>query len=364
LYDKKIFKGPVIRKRGRKIGIKSNPSAMEKRVSLKDIAKKVGVSVALVSYVMNGKEKEKRVGVEVVKKIRQAAEELNYQPNQIARSLRIGSTKTIGLIVADIANPFFGQLARIIEDEAFKNGFTVIFGSSDEDEMKSGFLLNTLINRQVDGIIIVPAEGTNKQVNSLIKKKLPLVLVDRYFPEINCSHVVLNNYQATYEATSYFVDKGFKHIAMVAYRSSLMHMKERIRGYVEALKNSGLDHTNYLVEVKFGNSQGDIENVLGNFLTRNKKTDAMVFANNGLSVAGLYFAQNNCIRIPEEMGFIGFDGGESFDLYSSPLSYIKQPLEEMGKEAVNVLMDLINGSTKISHIMLNPALVIRKSQDC
>ena len=110
---------------------------MQRRVSMKDIADKVGVSIALVSYVLNGQEKEKRVGAEVVKKIREAAKELNYQPNQIARSLRTKTTKTIGLVVADIANPFFGQLARIIENEANNFGYTVIFGSSDEDESVS-----------------------------------------------------------------------------------------------------------------------------------------------------------------------------------------------------------------------------------
>ena len=103
----------------------------------------------------------------------QAAEDLNYQPNQIARSLRTGSTKTIGLIVADIANPFFGHLARIIEDEANNFGYTVVFGSSDEDDFKSEALVNTLLNRQVDGFIIVPAENTSNQMRNLIKKKFP-----------------------------------------------------------------------------------------------------------------------------------------------------------------------------------------------
>jgi len=337
---------------------------MEKRVSLKDIATKVGVSIALVSYVMNGQEKEKRVGAEVVKKIRQAAEELNYQPNQIARSLRMGSTKTIGLIVADIANPFFGQLARIIEDEASKNGYTVIFGSSDEDILKSASLITTLQNRQVDGFIIVPAEGTSKQISNLIKKKLPVVLVDRYFPEINANHILLNNFQATFEATNYLIDKGFKGIAMVAYKSTLIHMKERIRGYTEAMKAHKLEKNQCLIELTYGHSQKDIETSFESNFIRNKRIDAAVFATNALSIAGLYAAKKFCIRIPKDLAFIGFDGGESFDLYASPLSFIQQPLEEMGKEAVRVLMDLLGGSNKISHVMLNPSLVIRQPMEC
>jgi len=334
---------------------------MDKRVSLKDIANKVGVSIALVSYVMNGQEKKKRVGAEVVKKIREAAEDLNYQPNQIARSLRIGSTKTIGLIVADIANPFFGQLARIIEDEANNFGYTVVFGSSDEDDFKSEALINTLLNRQVDGLIIVPSDGTSGQMRSLIKKEFPVVFLDRYFPEINASYIVLDNYHATFEATFYLSEKGYKRIALIAYKSSLIHMKERIRGYSEAMSILNMTDNFCVREIRFDQSQKDMENVFNELIVQNKKTDALIFATNALSVSGLICAKKNNIVIPDDLAFIGFDGGECFDLYSSPLTYVKQPLEEMGKEAFRVLLDLINGSSKTSHIILDPTLIIRDS---
>ena len=128
---------------------------MKKRVTLKEISIKVGVSTTLISYVINGQGKEKRVSQRVVKKIKDAAKELNYQPNYIARSLRKGTTKTIGLIVADISNPFFGQLAQIIVYGADKFGYTVIFGSSDEDAVKTTTLIETFINRQVDGCVMI-----------------------------------------------------------------------------------------------------------------------------------------------------------------------------------------------------------------
>jgi LacI family transcriptional regulator len=337
---------------------------MEKRTSLKDIAKRVGVSVALVSYILNGKEKEMRIGAEVVKKVLQAAEEMNYIPNQIARSLRIGSTKTIGLVVADISNPFFGQLARIVEDEAIKMGYTVIFGSSDEDELKSGLVLNTFLNRQVDGYIIVPSEGSAKQINSLLRRKRPVVLVDRYFPEISCSHIVLNNYQATYDAASYLISKGYKRIALVAYKTSLIHMKERVRGYAEAMNANGLAYNDLLLEIVFDHSRAKFENSLEAFLRKNMDIEAILFANNGLSLSGLYYLQKHCIKIPRDIAFIGFDGGEVFDLYSTPLSFVKQPLEEIGKEAVKVLMEIIKRPDKITQIILDSTLVVRESAGC
>jgi LacI family transcriptional regulator len=334
---------------------------MEKRVSLKDIANKVGVSIALVSYVMNGQEKKKRVGAEVVKKIRKAAEDLNYQPNQIARSLRTGSTKTIGLIVADIANPFFGHLARIIEDEANNFGYTVVFGSSDENDFKSEALVNTLLNRQVDGFIIVPAQDTVVQMRTLIKKKFPVVFLDRYFPELNASYIVLDNYQATFEATHHLFHRGYRRIALLAYKSSMIHMKERIRGYAEAMELLGLKENCSIHEIRFEHSQKDMEAIFSDLIVDDKKADAIICATNALSVSALISVKKNNIIIPDDMAMIGFDGGECFDLYHSPLTYVKQPMEEMGKEAFRVLLDLINGSSKTSHIILHPTLIIRNS---
>ncbi len=334
---------------------------MEKRVSMKDVANKVGVSIALVSYVMNGLEKEKRVSVKVAKKIREVAAKLNYQPNQIARSLRKGSTNTIGLIVADIANPFFSQLARIIENEAINFGFTVVFGSSDEDEFKSESLINTFLNRHVDGFIIVPTEGTNSQIQNLMRKKIPLVLIDRFFPEIKTSHVILDNYKATFSATSHLIEKGYKRIAMVAYKSSLIHMKERIRGYTETMDKFNMGGNTCVQEVRFEMVQKDIEKIFNNLLIENKKIDAIIFATNALSISGLFCLKKNNIIIPDDLGFIGFDGGECFDLFSPRLTYVKQPLEEMGKEAFRVILDLIKGSNKTSQIMLDSSLVICNS---
>lgn len=337
---------------------------MQKRTSLKDIANKVGVSIALVSYVLNGQEKEKRVGAEVVKKIRLAAKELNYQPNQIARSLRMRSTKTIGLIVADISNPFFGYLARIIENEAAKYNYTVIFGSSDEDAVKSEALIKALVNRQVDGFIISPAEGSEKQVASLLKENIPVVLLDRYFSAISASHVAIDNYSATYEATRHLIQGGFSHIKLVAYKSSLIHMRERIRGYTEAMSEHQLEQNIKVAEVRFGHYQKDIEIVFDEMDFSKKNENALIFATNALSVSGLYCTKERCLKIPEDLSFVGFDGGESFDLFDPPLTFVRQPIEEMGKEATVLLMDLIKGSSKISKVMLKPELVVRDSTGC
>ena len=297
----------------------------------------------------------------MAKKILQVAEDLNYQPNEIAKSLRTGSTKSIGLIVADIANPFFGQLSRIIEDIAFDHGYTVLFGSSDEDTVKTETLVRFLLSRRVDGLIIVPTEGSASIIQSLHKRKTPFVLIDRYFPEINSNYVILNNHLATYEATSTLIQKGYKNICMVAYKTPLVHMKERINGYSDALFESGLSEYKCVSELKFEHTQKDVDNVINSILKKEKKAEAILFATNALSVSGLKSLAKNNVLIPENLAVVGFDGGDAFELYRTPLTFVKQPLEEMGKEAFRVLHDLFNGSTKTSHIILNPSLELRDS---
>lgn len=334
----------------------------KKRVSLKDIADRVGVSTALVSYVLNGQEKEKRVGAELVIKIRKALKEMNYKPNFIARSLRYGTTQTIGLIVTDIANPFFSSMARHIEDEASKSGYTVIIGSSDENCEKSDLLVDTLLNRQVDGFIIVPAEGCSNCIKCLLDDKVPLVMIDRYIPGLASNYVVLDNYTASFNATMHLINNNYKQIGLIAYKSSLIHMRERVRGYEEAMRASGLDKYIWIKYIRFDSIVSDMNKTIdAAFIKEEKKLEALFFVTNTLSLAGLYKINNLGIRVPDDLALIGFDGNEAFDFFYSPLTYVKQPIDEMGKEAVRILLDQINGSKKISHVNLLPQLIIRDS---
>ena len=332
-----------------------------RRILLKDIANKVGVSIALVSYVLNGQEKEKRVGAEVAKRIRKVAESMNYIPNQIARSLRKGYTKTIGLIVADIANPFFGNMARIVEDEANKYGYTVIIGSSDEDCKKTAILVDALLNRQVDGFIIVPSDGPANYIRSLVDNTMPLVLIDRYITNITTNYVMLDNFCACSDAINYLIGKGYKRIGMVAYKSSLIHMKERVRGYTDTMEANGLKENILVKEISHASIKTDTIRIMKEFTKEKNKLDALLFVTNALSINGLYYILENNIRVPEDLAVIGFDGNEAFDFFYSSLTYIKQPIEEMAKESVRILMEQINGSKKIAHTMLIHQLVERQS---
>src|SRR6185312_2720230 len=336
---------------------------MNGKVSLKDVAKYLGVSTALVSYVINNKEKEARVSEKMAKKIRSAVVKLNYQPNQIAKSLKSGKTNTIGLIVADISNPFFSSIARIIEDEARKKGYVVIFGSSDESAEKSQDLLNVFQNRQVDAFIIAPAENTEKQIMALQETGMPVVLIDRYFPSIQVDSVHIDNFQAAYKAVEHLINNGRKKIAMMAYDTNLPHIQERKRGYKAALKAHGIRFKKeWLKEASYQNIEKDVADKMNELLFPELKVDAFFFATNTLAVESLKIINQSGIKVPDDLAIIAFDESDAFDFFYSPLSYVSQSLEDMGKGALELVTARLKDNTReYTNLIIKEKLVLRKS---
>ena len=342
---------------------------MNKKVSIKDIANKVGVSVASVSYVLNNKEKEARVGKDLAARIRKAALDLNYQPNLIARSLQSGRSWPIGLIVADISNPFFSSIARIVEDEASMHNYTVLFGSSDENAEKSQTLINTLIKRQVDALIIAPAEKTEDQIKALRKINFPFVLIDRYFPNVDTNIVRINNFDASYQAVKHLYQNGYRNISMVAYNTNLQHMADRKKGFLKALKDHGLKTNKLsLLESSYEQLDKDMEKLMKDALDRKTNApDSFLFATNSLAVKGLKEISKRNIRIPDDLGVVSFDESEALDFFYSPVTYINQTTDLIAKEAVNMLVRQMKAvkedklKIKPEQTVINATLVVRKS---
>jgi LacI family transcriptional regulator len=334
---------------------------MKKKVSIIDIAKHVGTSTAAVSYVLNGKAKEKRISKDLIDRIKKAAEEMKYTPNLVARSLRRGTSDTIGLIVPDISNSFFSEMSRYIELEAYEMGYSVIIGNTDEDAVKSARIIDVMENRQVDGYIIAPAEGSEEQIQSLVNKKKPVVIVDRIFNSLDVSRVVLNNHKATFDACNCLLESGYEHIAAMGYKTSMVHIRDRFKGYKDALKQSASPQKPKLIEIDYHNSQNEIEKSLNRLFNGKKKIDAIIFLTNSLAVQGLYYFVKNGIKIPHDVAIIGFDGNIAFDLFSPSLTYVKQPLKEICNQALKCLKNQLDGENLTAHIKMEGELIIRDS---
>jgi len=324
---------------------------------------KAGVSTALVSYVLNGKDKEKRVGKDKAAQIQQIAKDLNYQPNHLAKSLRSGKSYTIGLVIADISNPFFANIARVVENQARHHGYTVIYGSSDEDAAKSLDLINVLINRRVDGFIIVSAENSEKQIYELMEQNILFVLLDRYFPEIKTDFVSTNNYKAAFDAGEHLIEMGYKNIGLIAYKSEMFHMRERIRGYSDAMKAHKLTlKKKWLQEVKFNNAKTEVEEAIDNMLAAGTPVEAIIFSTYSLAVNGLKYINRLGIKVPNDLAIVSFGQAEVFDLYSCPITYVMQDMENLGKAAVDILVKKMeNPKEKTQEVLMEAKLITRES---
>ena len=319
---------------------------MKPKTSLKDIAKIVGVSIPLVSYVLSNKGKENRVSEKTAKRIREVAKELNYHPNWNARSLKTNKTRSIGVIVADISNPFFSNLARTIEDEAFSQDYTVIFGSSDEKVEKFNKVLDFLKMRQVDGFIIAAPEGSKDIIADLAKAGVPFVLIDRFFNDLKTNYVTVDNFKASMQATNYLLGKGNKKIGAVLYNSTLHHYKERLQGYVEALKKADLTvDTELIKRINHRSLKADMKRVVKE-LVQDVGVDAIYFHTNTLAEEGLTQMLGLDRKILKKVDVVVFDQNSSYNFLEDPIPYLHQPIKEIGQKALRILIEQIQEPTQ------------------
>ena len=336
---------------------------MAKKTTIKDIADQLGVSKALVSFVLNGKAKEKRVSDAMAKKVFDMAKRLDYTPNYIAKSLRTGRSQTIALIIADISNPFFAKFARHLEDEASKHNYKVIIANSDEKKEKFKAELDLLKNRQLDGFILFPPIGSEKELLKLEKQKIPFVVVDRSFEKVESHTVIINNFQAGYRATERLIKNNRKNIAILNVNSQLVTMQHRVQGYLNALTKNGLTANHALIkQLQFSHDKDLIKKAIEEIIEAG--ADALFFTTGKLTILGIECLKELEARIPEDISVISFDDMDAYRVAYTPISAVVQPLEDMSKEAIRILVDMIeNGQStdQFENIMMDVNFVYRES---
>jgi LacI family transcriptional regulator len=337
---------------------------MAKSVSIKDIAAKAGVSFTTVSIVLNGRSKEMKISEAMTNKIIKLADKMHYRPNQFAKGLRTGKTNTIGLIVDDISNYFFGQLAKIVEEEADKMGYTVMFCSSENNEGKSRHILNMLVGKQMDGYIIAPTAAMFPELEKLIKEQKPAVLIDRYYLELDSSYVTIDNIKGSLDAVNYLAAKGHRRIALVTNQTDQLQIKQRIEGYVHGLKKNNLPLENSLIlKCPFGLTDAHLVKEIRQFVqAADGDLDAIFFTSNNLGVAGLEALYSLDRKIPDDISVICFDDNHLFRLGSPGITVVSQPIKSIAKKVVEILMSQINKQqANTEHVVLRTSLVERGS---
>ncbi len=335
---------------------------VRKRITLKDIAAKHSLSVSVVSRVLSGQAADYGISAKTAKAVQATAKKLNYQPNQLARSLRMAKTNTLGLVIPDVSNMFFAGLARSISSAAGAAGYSVILYDAQECEAIESQAVETLLNRMIDGIIISPVGKSPAHILNIDKEHCPVVLLDRYFPGTDIPFVTSDNYGGALKATRYLLENGHRSIGFIQGLPETQPSVERLRGYSAALREYGIrSRKDNIIGYDFSRNNG-YESTLA-FLKRKVPPTALFLVSNQVALGALDALAERNLRIPEDISIIVFDDRPYFTHLKAPLTAVKQNVADLGKHAMELLQKSIDGQSHndIQGITVPTKLVIRQS---
>jgi LacI family transcriptional regulator len=311
--------------------------------SLKDIAERLNVSKTTVSWTLSGQGDKKHIGRETQERVLQCAREMNYQPNLLARSLNSGQTNTLGLIIPDITDSFYSTIARQVEMEAEKRGYSLMIASSESDQEREDRILSLFCAKQVDGIIIAPTRRSKVMLSNLVKRHFPLVAIDRFFTDLTMNSITVNNHDASRNVVRGMIKRGARHIAILTTNPHLFTMNERRRGYEDALREGGLEVTETLYgEVSFDNYEEEIFDVMDRIYHQNPRVDGFFFTTHILAIEVFrYFHERGInVNVGYQLGCI--HGISAFKALAPGMRVARMPVEEIGANAVRIVTECID----------------------
>ncbi|HMO33446.1 MAG TPA: LacI family DNA-binding transcriptional regulator [Lacibacter sp.] len=334
-------------------------------VTIKDIAKALGLSTSTVSRALRD---SYEISPETKKRVIEYAQQINYQPNPIALSLKERKSRSIGVIVCEIANSFFSQVINGIESIANERGYNIIIAQSLESASRELSDLQFLTSRSVDGIIMsVGSEVSDyAYLKELTEKGMPVVFFDRVVQDIQTHKVISGNYDGAYKATTYLIKKGYRNIAAIANAEGLSITRERIAGYCQALTDHGLPVQEAYIRhcLHSGRVTEEVDEAFRQIWKQKKKPDAIFAASDKLTTGCLRILKQRKLKVPDQVALIGFSNNDLTELLDPPLSIIKQPAFEMGVAATGLLLELIESKRPVTEFetkVLPAELIIRTS---
>lgn len=335
------------------------------QATIKDIAKELNVSTSTVSRALKD---YPGISSETKRKVKEIADRLNYRPNAIALSLRKSRSFTIGVIVPEVVHFFFSTVISGIEEVANSRGYNVILSQTNEKLEREKSSIATMLSNQIDGVLVSYSKETNDfdHFSNLLEKGFPIVFFDRV-PDIPQSiNVVVNDYSGAYEATKHLIQQGYRKIVHLAGPANLKISKERIRGYQDALNDHGLPvDPSFIVECTKG-TDDEAQKITSEILeTFSERPDAF-FANNDMAAVGAMLACKAAgLKVPEEVGIVGFSNWQFCSMIDPSLSSVAQPGHKLGAKATEILLDVIEKKVQPEDfkdsIVLQTELLVRNS---
>ena len=332
------------------------------KVTIKDVAQKAGVSITTVSRVLNDKVDE-YMRKETKDRILQAIKDLNFKPDKRAQSLRGLGTKIIGLVIPNRLNPYFEQLAAAVEQVCYKEGYGVLLCSSQNSIERESVYLDLLERQKVDAIILSTVGLKKGELNDLIERGTPIVLVDENVPGVNTPAIFANNYMGGCQATQYLIDLGHRRIAFITGSMNLLSSKDRLRGFCETLKKNDLEPDRKLI--KEGDYTYESGYEAGKQLLRKSRDDfTAIFCSDDLMAFGVIQAiRKKGMKVPDDYSIVGFDDMYFSSISSPQLTTVAQPVKEMAFRAFVALKEQISGGLfqEKKHQFLDTQLIVRES---
>ena len=337
------------------------------KITIRDVAREAGVSISLVSLVMNAKRDAEgnldcNVNKDTARRIAEVAKRLGYRPNKAAASLRSGRFYTIGMVTSDIANQFFADIARYIENIAHNYNYTVLFGSSDENAEKLDNIVDTFIGNGVEGLIVAPCSGSEEVLRKALDAGIPTVLLDRDIAGLDVGRVMLDNERAGRMGVEHLYENGYRRIEMISYTLGISSLSERERGYCEAMRRYGLEGYSQIHYTVYGHAQEDTVRIFEDAVRRG--VEAFLLPTNTLALLGLQALNALNLSAPEDLALVGFDESESFSLYKPSVTYITQSTRRLGEQSFEMLRRMIAGDDDCRSVVIEPELIVGGSTAC
>lgn len=325
-------------------------------MTIKRIAELANVSTATVSKVLSGK--DQYISEPTRQRILEIVDEEGYIPNGIAKSLKMKRTKTIGIIMPDVMNLFFSELARGAEDEAEKKGYSVILCNTDNKESKEEKYLNILQEKMVDGIIMTSAERSiNKSINKI---RIPMVLVDRDIDtDKKVGRITVDNKKGIYDGVKFLIKKGCTNIGFISGTKENMLSSQRLMGYESALNEHSMDLVEDNIYLESYSIESGYKGTLA--LLEKGNIDGISCGNDLIAIGAIRALKEMELRVPEDVKVMGFDDISISKFMDPPLTTIKQPIYEIGRESVKMLINIIEKKESSLIKVLNTTLIERGS---
>lgn len=332
---------------------------MQQRTSIVDIAEKAGFSITTVSRVLNGKADVYRISKATQQKIKKTAKELNYIPNEFARNLRTGKSQTIALVVPSLKNPFFAEMASVVNSEVRKHKYITLIGDSDDNIDNEKTEVSYLSTRNLDGVIIAPCGNELEHLINIQDAGTPIICIDRYFESEEISFVTSDNYEGAYKATKYLIEQGHVSIACIQGVTHSVPNMERVRGYRDAMKESGIEPCQ-VVGNAFSEQNGYLETKI---LLQNKEKPTAIFAfSNTIAMGCMRALKEENVNIPNDISLITFDNNPYQDFVEPTLTCVAQPVEDICRIAVKLLFSKIQENENTTkQVFLRTKLMIKDS---